>query len=291
MDLFARAAEKAFGQGNLLRPRLHSWFAEAEPVRAPVDESVEEAPIEGEDETSATVAPATRRRMPRREEPAPAALPRSEPRPEPAPVPPRGAEVTIETGAVELTGSPEPAAPTQPESDLPDEVRQPVRRRKRGATTRPLETARAHRVDDLAAPQITTEAHHPAHPRVEPTSVAARAAAATKTSFRAPARAQPAVAPRVEVSETPEDTVPLLAPPFPAPAMVLGPGVVQAPPARPNATEESGEAVTGPTIEVTIGRVEVRAVTAARPPARQSPKPAERLSLDEYLRQRPGGRT
>jgi hypothetical protein len=50
----------------------------------------------------------------------------------------------------------------------------------------------------------------------------------------------------------------------------------------------SPAATTPPTINVTIGRVEVRAVP---PPAQQraKPKPASVLSLEDYLRQRAKG--
>lgn len=47
-----------------------------------------------------------------------------------------------------------------------------------------------------------------------------------------------------------------------------------------------------PAIHVTIGRVEVRATAPAAPPVPQKSKPsrAPKLSLDDYLRQRNGGR-
>lgn len=45
----------------------------------------------------------------------------------------------------------------------------------------------------------------------------------------------------------------------------------------------------GPVIKVTIGRIDVRAVTPPRPPAnRQSPRPEPALSLEDYLRARNG---
>jgi hypothetical protein len=59
------------------------------------------------------------------------------------------------------------------------------------------------------------------------------------------------------------------------------------PPPASGASEEGGAA--GPVIQVTIGRIEVRAVTPPAParsaPARPSPAP----SLDEYLKRRNGG--
>ncbi len=51
----------------------------------------------------------------------------------------------------------------------------------------------------------------------------------------------------------------------------------------------TGDAAAAPAVHVTIGRIEVRATTAA--PARVTPAPvAEPMSLDEHLRQRAGGR-
>jgi hypothetical protein len=65
-------------------------------------------------------------------------------------------------------------------------------------------------------------------------------------------------------------SVPLVLPERPRPAGV--PAAMPAPAPKP-------------TVHVTIGRVEIRAVTAAAPPARRSPA-ARSTSLDEYLAQR-----
>lgn len=45
-----------------------------------------------------------------------------------------------------------------------------------------------------------------------------------------------------------------------------------------------------PTIRVTIGRIEVRAITQAAPPARRAATPEPKLSLEDYLRSRNGGK-
>jgi hypothetical protein len=59
---------------------------------------------------------------------------------------------------------------------------------------------------------------------------------------------------------------------------------------RPNAAVGGPSAPSAPTIHVTIGRVEVRAVQSQPVAAARQPRPAgPRLSLDEYLRQRAGG--
>jgi hypothetical protein len=53
------------------------------------------------------------------------------------------------------------------------------------------------------------------------------------------------------------------------------------------ANEASGETA-APVIRVTIGRIDVRAVSAPAPPARRQAPSAPKLSLDEYLRSRNG---
>jgi hypothetical protein len=110
---------------------------------------------------------------------------------------------------------------------------------------------------------------------VVPTDVAAASAAV--------ADARPAAAPLLKTS-------------MPAAAAVLSqaaphvqtPGVTPAPAPGQHAPPAAQPA---PVIEITIGRVEVRAVRS--PSTAQSPSPARaaqppRLSLDEYLRPRPG---
>lgn len=77
----------------------------------------------------------------------------------------------------------------------------------------------------------------------------------------------------------------------PAP-VVARPQVTHAPPAEqaaPPATKEASTQAAAPTIQVTIGRVEVRATPLPAPaPKRPRAKPPV-MSLDEYLRQRNQG--
>jgi hypothetical protein len=49
-------------------------------------------------------------------------------------------------------------------------------------------------------------------------------------------------------------------------------------------------ALTAPTIRVTIGRIEVRALTEPSPPVKRAASQVPRVSLDEYLKQQPGDR-
>lgn len=61
--------------------------------------------------------------------------------------------------------------------------------------------------------------------------------------------------------------------------------------AQPSATREEGtQTQPPPTIEVTIGRIEVRALTPPAPPPRQRHEPP-RMSLEDYLRAQGGGRS
>ena len=47
---------------------------------------------------------------------------------------------------------------------------------------------------------------------------------------------------------------------------------------------------TAPTIRVTIGRVDVRAIVSPAPPSAKPPRPKPLLTLEDYLKQRNGGR-
>jgi hypothetical protein len=82
----------------------------------------------------------------------------------------------------------------------------------------------------------------------------------------------------------------------PAPASrVVEPRVQPAPPpapARPpQLSEESAHGEAAPTIRVTIGRVDVRAVAGVPQEKRRAPEqPRPALTLEEYLRRRGGGR-
>jgi hypothetical protein len=57
---------------------------------------------------------------------------------------------------------------------------------------------------------------------------------------------------------------------------------------EPTDFKRAGQPAPTPTIQVTIGRIEVRATSPATPPSKpRAASPA--MSLDEYLRRRKGG--
>jgi hypothetical protein len=53
--------------------------------------------------------------------------------------------------------------------------------------------------------------------------------------------------------------------------------------ARPPRVVDRPDTVSPPTVRVTIGRVDVRAVVPEQPEPKRKPRPAPRMSLDEYL--------
>jgi hypothetical protein len=70
----------------------------------------------------------------------------------------------------------------------------------------------------------------------------------------------------------------------PSPAITRVASASPSPPANP--TQETPAL---PPIEITIGRLEIRATQPAQPAPRPRPSRAPALGLDDYLRQRGGG--
>jgi hypothetical protein len=103
---------------------------------------------------------------------------------------------------------------------------------------------------------------------------------------------QPAPAPQI-VAQPPAAQAARDPQPAPARAPLIMPQpsitVIQARPALPAASQPTA-APSEPIIHVTIGRIEVRATPAPAPAARPKSAPTSATSLDEYLRQRNGGR-
>lgn len=103
---------------------------------------------------------------------------------------------------------------------------------------------------------------------------------------------------RVDLSERAAAGRSALAPPRPLPTPLPEPSALQAilqprlpqpslaPPPRPSPLEQSVE----PVVHVTIGRVEIRAVSLPLAPRRSAPSGTPRLSLGDYLDRRSGGR-
>ena len=90
----------------------------------------------------------------------------------------------------------------------------------------------------------------------------------------------PAVPPPPEPAVSPPDRAIGTAAPVRPARTVPEPGLA----ARPPSTRLVERAAREPTVRVTIGRIDVRAVKVEEPPApKEKPRPGPRMSLDEYL--------
>jgi hypothetical protein len=187
-----------------------------------------------------------------------------------------------------------PTAETPPIPHLP--ATQGIVRPTAGAPPKSLHTATEEIVGSTVVPQPRPPVHRAAAQEVVrpvPASPSAEVGAVPTTGERAatsptapPARSAPA-------SSEPESAMP----PAPAPlTKVLAPAHATIPrisPA-PSSPERAGSANSVPSprpVHITIGRIEVRAVHPPPEPVPHRPAPAApRISLEEYLKQRNGGR-
>lgn len=174
----------------------------------------------------------------------------------PAPTGPAGAPDRSEVAAASTTAG-TPVVSRPPSDDLP-----PARRRQPGP-----------------------QRHVP--PRGVPSRPELRSGAADRPM---PPRGEAVAEPvegrdRLPAAPAPEQAAPVLAAPSPVRSPIPLP-----PPGPPASEDRSPEPAPGPSVSVTIGRIDIRAITdppaAPRPPERSAP----RLGLEEYLRQRSGGR-
>lgn len=257
-DFLGRLAARAVGTAPALRPRPRALF---EP-----DAIAGAEPLEVEEEREAPPAPRARPSAAPPEAPEPITR-AAEPPPAAEPEAPPAPRARPERHAVERTAqAPQREAPPAP--------------RPQRATAAPPVVVEQRR--EVVAPPPPPAAPPRREPRPRPP---ARELAATSVVRRAPD--EPA-----ETLVTPPlpESLPLrsqaiararsLAPP-PAPAPQPGAAPVRDAPPRP-APE--------PVVEVTIGRLEVRAATPGQP-ARPAPtvERAEPLSLDRYVRERARG--
>lgn len=154
---------------------------------------------------------------------------------------------------------------------------------------------RADRSEYVAPAGQQTVNSHPAAPERAPLRVVLPArtpanrqsTAAQEAALLIPPHASPgqAMTPLESIASTPSRTL-LIAP---APDQELGSQLSDRAAALPSAPE--AEAPAAPTIKITIGRVDVRAVT----PDKEAPRPAPAarnpaLTLEEYLKRRSGGK-
>ena len=185
--------------------------------------------------------------------------------PEPLALEPETVSVPAPAGAEEA-----PRAPTRPKrpeaaTDAESQVRQPTPSAATEAEAQPVRALTAE------VPIARTRARAAPPPRERPTqaesgadkTVAAPGAARSPRSVEMPA-------------ETTIATAPSPGPTLAAPRSSL--------PVKPSFPARVERETRGPTVRVSIGRIEVRAVKADEPPEpRKTPRPAPRISLDDYL--------
>ncbi len=307
MDLFGSLAGRAAGEATLLLPRPVSRFAPPPAALPPGGQGLEATPLEAApalgDARRAASGPAR----------APAAAPlmvtAERPRSlEPAPGGPAPAaarppvDLAAEAGGRGAPGrrrvAGEPAAGGLEAREVPDPIAGTGD--ERAGATAGRSARRARRVAPANADEAVPAAlPHAAPPMASPAPPPVAAAAApvlepagARAAPPPPATLQPAVqdraSPRRPRGPGREPALPpLLAPrqPLRPVAAVRAPASVDA--ERRLAPAQGEEAA--PVIEITIGRVEVRAVTAAAPKAAPAPV-RPRVSLEAYLRRRPGAR-
>jgi hypothetical protein len=193
-------------------------------------------------------------------------------------------------------------APEPPSDTAGDALASDALRQGDSPTASPEGAARRARVRPSTAPP----AEEPFRPSVAPTPKAnnahgvqplrpqappspethVAAAVMPSTPLRAPAAppAQPRSQPVPDLTIAPPSSAFMPLAPPPTPAFTLAPTAAMAAQARPATMPSRREpsAKPEPTIHVTIGRVEVRAVEQASPRRREPARPAV-MSLDEYL--------
>jgi hypothetical protein len=189
---------------------------------------------------------------------------------------------------IEPAGGPRPdrrstpaAAPPAPRVTAPPAARSIATIVEEAATRLPQPSARPTR-------EAAVGRDVPPVARPEPAlAIPSTARPAVRTDRSSQARAPEETSARRDVSTTVRTTAVVVRPPMPT---LSRPAARRSEPPPPAIGRETPPAV-APTIQVTIGRIEVRATPAPASPARGPRSTTPALSLEDYLRQRSGGAT
>jgi len=229
-------------------------------------------------------------------------------RPSPAQHPSAVASVvprsTAQPQAVEAAPSPKPVAEVEP-SVLRDVGGPPARAPHESGTDepRPAPGMRVRPAAPVPPPvALAPQAEHPAPPQppksttLQPTVSMTEETPPQAPTPRSSRLARLPIEPRTVAEPSTADlgpqplearrdaALPPANPPMPLPVVVPDVRPRQTAPGEP-AFAPPAPAEATPTIRISIGRIEVRAVTPAPPPRRKPSRPAPALSLDEYLKQ------
>lgn len=263
-DFLSRLAERALGVAKAVEPRLPAVFEPAAPAMAEPAPAAAREPVVRV-ETGREVPSRMRVREPRvtertvfLEKPGPSSPPAAEPHPGEAASPPAQPPVRLrEPDAPREAAEPKPAAPRPAAAH--ETVRPVVRIERRTEAGPTILRETNTRVDNV----ILRE------PRRETTARIEREAAPRQQAGRQPEPVPDGERPATALSAGLRDKT---VPPFPMPALKR---------------REKPDAPPQTTVQVTIGRVEVRAAPPAAAPRRRAPSPPV-MSLEEYLRRRGG---
>lgn len=277
-DYLERLVARSFDPSDAIRPRALGLFEAASPGSAPTE------PVPGEEESVGAARPPAAVRPPRTEaSPRDVAVTRV---PVPAmpvspPVTPSRAAAVNENAAV----PPVPATVVSPEprQDRPHDT----------ASAQPSMTPPPKRErSQPTAPPLPLPLQRTIVQPVQRDVIIERLAAAERGTEQPRRERQPAPVAAAEPS-APGSRVSHVPPPQPAPrSRPIRPQVTarQAPDIRSRRDSHSpAEPAAAPSIHVTIGRVEVRAVQPAAARRRPAAAGPAVMSLDEYLKQRAGG--
>ncbi len=298
-DFLANVAGRALDRAPVLRRRRPSLFEPSPDAPAPAHLGTTRR---DDDDVVPELAPApaarARRQRARRTDPV-AATPRVEPETD-------RSRLAAPRAATEARRSDETdAAATDRPSPAPSEER--VVRRESSSTARPDERASAPRraepadrvVETTVVERRTVRETVVLTPERRPEAVAIAPPAVARPQPAPALRvSEPAIVERPRADEAPPAREPGRSPErdlhAPVPAPSIRPALVamaRSTPSRAERARAGGAAMStaAPTIQVTIGRIEVRGTPASSSkPAPRSAAPT--LSLDEYLRSRGGGR-
>ena len=231
----------------------------------------------------------------------------------PAPAPPALRQGADRFATSAFTSSPAPPIANDTVSELPRERREsrevssPIAALERAVdSVRPVESARSAGIAARIAARITTrmEQSEDAQPHAERqppalTSEQRRPSAQPELTSRSP-RLKDEPTPRVSNDFAPpepprRDRIGVATKEFPTPHRITPSRIVSESQPMPRVQpvprhpRQHSQATSAPDVHITIGRVEVRAVAAAEPPARgRSAAPSGLMNLDDYLRRRDG---
>ncbi len=298
MNLFDALAARAAGEAAVLVPRPVSRFAPGlQSAAAAAPDAVA---------TVATVSPGTRppprRYRPADEPPQVAAGPPAAPTPFAAEAgPQRGGDGFGDPRRSAVTPRAEPGSP---DVQAPEPRTDADRAGHSGGVTARTRVARGPRSGESTSPAPTP---HEEAPELPPIAALLARSHAARVESPEPAAIEPAIRPgdhaamgEPRAAEPTRERHPSTASsaarrPTPDPPLLVAPGTPPVPAAsradalrvgEPTKSGMAGEEQ-GPVIEITIGRVEVRAVTPPSPKPKAAPT-RPRVSLEEYLHRRPG---